>query len=71
MKKIINRFFCWIFKRHTIEYMVAHSGKVHNFYGINGPGKMCVCPKCGKSVIAYTRRVRVVNAARLCAGGKK
>ena len=35
----------------TEEYMKAHGGKIHNFYGVNGSGKMCTCPKCGKYLL--------------------
>jgi len=64
MKELFSRFVCWFLKRHTIEYMKAHGGKIHNFYGISGPGRMCTCPRCGKSVIVYNRRVRILGADR-------
>ena len=56
MKNIFARLICWLLKRHTIEYMKNHGASVHNFYGVNGPGRMCTCPKCGKSVIVYSKR---------------
>jgi hypothetical protein len=59
MKKPFSRFVCWMLKRHTIEFIKKYGGKIHNFYGINGAGRMCTCPRCGKSFIVYNRRVKV------------
>ena len=51
MKTLWNRLVCFLLNRHTEEYMKAHGGKIHNFYGVNGSGKMCTCPKCGKYLL--------------------
>ena len=55
MKTLVNRFFCWLLKRHTIEYMKANGGTIHNFYGVRGAGKMCTCPRCGKFVVVLLK----------------
>ena len=56
MKAIVARIVCFIMRRHNDEYMESQGVGIHNFYGVSGAGKMCICPKCGKFIFMKVKK---------------